>query len=43
AIKGNPNLTIIGHITDKQEGAHLITRGDTKIPIQAQGWNSFQK
>ncbi|AWX44629.1 Thiamine-phosphate kinase [Flagellimonas maritima] len=40
-IKGNPNLTVIGHITDKGEGAHLITRGDTKIPVSAQGWNSF--
>ena len=41
-IKGNPNLTVIGHITDASEGAHLITRADTKIPLTAQGWNSFQ-
>lgn len=41
-IKGNPNLSIIGHMTDVSEGAHLITRGDTKIPITAQGWNSFK-
>ncbi|WP_298793036.1 thiamine-phosphate kinase [uncultured Allomuricauda sp.] len=40
-IKANPNLTVIGHITDKAEGAHLITRGDTKIALTAQGWNSF--
>ncbi len=40
-IKGNPNLTVIGHMTDKSEGAHLLTRANTKIPIQAQGWNSF--
>ncbi len=40
-IKGNPNLTVIGHMTDKKEGAHLITRADTKIPITAQGWNSM--
>ncbi len=40
-IKGNPNLTVIGHMTDEGEGAHLITRGDTKIPVSAQGWNSF--
>ena len=42
-IKGNPNLSIIGHMTDATEGAHLITRGNTKIPLKAQGWNSFQK
>lgn len=41
-IKGNPNLTVIGHITDEREGAHLITRGDTKIVLTAQGWNSFE-
>lgn len=40
-IKGNPNLTVIGHMAFKEEGAHLITRGDTKIPLSAQGWNSF--
>ena len=40
-IKGNPNLTVIGHMTSKEEGAHLITRADTKIPLKAQGWNSF--
>ncbi|WP_190810518.1 thiamine-phosphate kinase [Flagellimonas sp. S3867] len=41
-IKANPNLTVIGHITDQKEGAHLITRGETKIALTAQGWNSFE-
>ncbi len=40
-IKGNPNLTVLGHITDKNEGAHLISRNGSKIPLTAQGWNSF--
>lgn len=40
-IKGNPNLTVIGHMTEKSEGAHLVTRAQTKIPLKAQGWNSF--
>lgn len=40
-IKGNPNLTVIGHITEASEGAHLISRDNTKIPLTAQGWNSF--
>ncbi len=40
-IKGNPNLTIIGHMTEKSEGAHLITRASEKVPIIAQGWRSF--
>ena len=42
-IKANPNLTVIGHITDKKEGMHLITRADTKIPLIARGWNSFEE
>lgn len=42
-IKGNPNLTVIGHMTKESEGAHLITRAQTKIPISAQGWNSFNE
>ncbi|MBC30409.1 MAG: thiamine-phosphate kinase [Muricauda sp.] len=40
-IKGNPNLTVIGHMIEKEEGAHLVTRANTKIPLKAQGWNSF--
>ena len=40
-IKGNPNFTVIGHMTDKNEGAHLITRANQKVAIIAQGWRSF--
>jgi thiamine-monophosphate kinase len=40
-IKGNPNFTIIGHITEKNAGAHLITRANQKVEIIAQGWKSF--
>ncbi len=40
-IKANPNLTIIGHITEENAGANLITRAETKIPLQAQGWKNF--
>ncbi len=41
-IKGNPNLTVIGHMTQASEGVHLITRDNTKIPIKAKGWNALQ-
>jgi len=40
-IKANPNLSVIGHITDKKEGTHLITRANTKIPLVARGWNAL--
>ncbi|MEO1010352.1 MAG: thiamine-phosphate kinase [Bacteroidota bacterium] len=40
-IKGNPNLTIIGHMTHVSQGANLITRGGSQIPLTAQGWSAF--
>ncbi|MCF6348326.1 MAG: thiamine-phosphate kinase [Flavobacteriaceae bacterium] len=40
-IKANPNLTVIGHITEKNEGMHLITRANQKIELTAQGWNAL--
>jgi thiamine-monophosphate kinase len=40
-IKGNPNFTIIGHMTQESEGIHLITRADTKIELKARGWNAI--
>lgn len=40
-IKANPNLTVIGYMREKSAGMHLITRADTKIQLQAQGWNAF--
>lgn len=42
-IKANPNLTVIGYITDKSEGAHIITRGNQKVELVAQGWNSLKE
>ncbi len=41
-IKGNPNLTVIGHIADKTEGVNLITRANQKIELTAQGWNALK-
>lgn len=40
-IKGDPHMAVVGHITAKNEGAHLISSNNTKIPITAQGWNAF--
>jgi len=41
-IKGNPNLTIIGHMTEESAGMHLITRANQAIPLVARGWNSMK-
>lgn len=42
-IKGNPNLTVIGHIAEENQGLQLITRANQEIELQAQGWNSLKK
>ena len=40
-IKGNPNFSVIGYITDKSEGVNLVTRAGQFIPIIAKGWNAL--
>ena len=42
-IKGNPDMSIIGHITKENEGINLISNGEISTPLQAQGWNHFEK
>lgn len=42
-IKANPNFTVIGHMVDEKEGAHLITRANTKIALKARGWNGLEE
>lgn len=38
-IKGNPHMTIIGHITNENDGAYLIDKNGSVITLKAQGWN----
>ena len=42
-IKANPNLTVIGHMTDEKSGIGLVTRANEKIQLQAQGWNPIKE
>lgn len=42
-IKGNPHLTVIGHITDESVGVNLVTRAGQQIKLTAQGWNALRK
>ncbi|HEY9222171.1 MAG TPA: thiamine-phosphate kinase [Lutibacter sp.] len=42
-IKGNPHLTVIGHITDESNGVNLVTRAGQQIKLTAQGWNALRK
>ena len=40
-IKGNPSLTVIGHMAEKEAGAQLVTRAGEQIGLTARGWNAF--
>lgn len=42
-IKGNPNLSVIGHISDESQGCQLITRAGNAIKLTAQGWDALLK
>ncbi len=42
-IKGNPNLTVVGHMTEEKEGMYLITRDGAAHELTAQGWDALLK
>ena len=42
-IKGNPNFTVVGHMTEPSEGIHLVTRANMKIALKARGWNALSQ
>ncbi len=42
-IKGNPNISIIGHITAENQGLNLVTRANQEIELKAQGWNALNE
>jgi thiamine-monophosphate kinase len=42
-IVNNPDITIIGHITDKNEGLNLISKDGKQHNLTAQGWDAFLK
>jgi thiamine-monophosphate kinase len=41
-ISKNHDISVIGYITDEEAGAHIITKGGSKHPVTAQGWNAFK-
>ena len=42
-IKGNPSLTVIGHMTSASEGMHLVDKQGGLHELNAQGWDAFLK
>ena len=41
-ITGNTDISVIGYMTDEEAGAYIYTKGGSKHPITAQGWNAFK-
>jgi thiamine-monophosphate kinase len=42
-IKGNPHMTVIGHITSLSDGIYFIDKNGSSLELKAQGWNHFRK
>ena len=40
-IKGNPDLTVVGHMTEAGTGCHLVDRQGGEHELRAQGWDAF--
>jgi thiamine-monophosphate kinase len=40
-IKNNPDISIIGHVTDASQGINLVTKSGNTHPLKAQGWKAF--
>ena len=40
-IKGNPSITVIGHMTDKASGCMLVDKQGGLHALRAQGWDAF--
>ena len=40
-IKNHPDITIIGHLTEKNDAVNLVTKAGQAVPLQAQGWKAF--
>jgi len=39
----NEQISVIGYMTDAEQGAKLFTKGGSKYPITAQGWNHMKE
>lgn len=42
-IKGNPHMTVIGHMTHEKDGIYYIDKNGSAIALTAQGWQHFNQ
>ena len=40
-IKGNPHMTVIGHMTNAADGTYFIDTNGSAVTLRAQGWDHF--
>lgn len=41
-IASNGDISIVGHVTEQEDGSSLITKGGNTHKLTAQGWNAFK-
>jgi thiamine-monophosphate kinase len=41
-IKGNPNLSVIGHATVESQGCRLLLKSGEAVELKAQGWDGIR-
>jgi thiamine-monophosphate kinase len=41
-IKGNPHMTVIGHMTNAQDGRYYVDKNGSAVTLRAQGWQHFE-
>ena len=41
-LKNDVDISVIGHITDKNSGVKMISKSDVVHELKAQGWNAFK-
>lgn len=42
-IKNNPNISVIGNMTEASAGTQLVTPDNRSVPLEAQGWDALKK
>ncbi len=39
----NEEISVVGYMTEAEQGSHIVTKGGSKHPVTAQGWNHLKK
>ncbi|MBM3431748.1 MAG: thiamine-phosphate kinase [Bacteroidetes bacterium] len=39
----NEQISVVGYLTEPEQGTHIVTNGGSKHTITAQGWNHYKK